>query len=853
MSIKLPIFEELVASEAAIRGQSIIDKPGNKKHGFIEADSRVFHCTENMDAGDSRKAVEDALFDNYLKIYDYQFQDSSQHKKEDAQGKLYNARHLTGAQSDAIKQIFIDFVNENYDENGNLTLGHERAPQELAKLYERFQQPDVALKHATMALGVLLVELSHSKKWVEATTPNGIDFTRGDATDDIVERMKLAIDGKYEKPPTSAYIHPPGADHVVNIAGVDFPCKKLKGDTYERTHLVTENGYLVDLTHELHEQIKAYIESGKPLCELQIDVPHDATHLAQYMDSKYFAATPPGAAPSKESGEEVRKALAKNLRRLMLADSVDGHPVETGGEGTRKLPLFSISPDLMTGLLMKSRPGEKDSELSIFKAAVTEYSNEHGKSIGNIIDLIPADAKEHFHELSLGDQDAERRRVRLAIKNKVMEIAAYIGEKDEERGRIVERAADKLSETLEKVYESADKAFIGKEGRKQPAAGHPHVYISQGGTGSGKGGLKKLARDECGDSLVVASLDDMRADSDRLWLYPALEIHHEDYKSIGDFSNAVRDLTVRRAEQGGYNLFVDGSGIPYENRNDKVVKGFKDKGYHVSVLGAQAPLSIHSGDHPEPGKLYDVVTMRGGARLQDELRAVPMRVIAEKHHGHPIAAHDAARDQNIDRFMIVDTSPAYKESYTLSYVVDIPAQLFNNGLGKLEDKLGADERPLHDALAANGLIPDWVKWPKKNEFPDELLAKKAAEKTGTPPVFDHSITRSDLKVIGVKPGATHDQDVYRVEIIVNLPQYVNMVQKGLYNAAAEGPEALFDNRIKCDIDGVFKNHEEKGRLRLQPALGVEEAKWPVYVPPLANEVRTDKRNMGKPQGANVVW
>jgi hypothetical protein len=465
----------------------------------------------------------------------------------------------------------------------------------------------------------------------------------------------------------------------------------------------------------------------------------------------------------------------------------------------------------MTGLLMKPREGEKQSELAIFKAALKKAG------VGNIIDLIPASASKHYHSLEPAQQVRERELIESAIRGHLEEVASM---QDEATAEIVKRAQEKVASRLCKAYISADKAFVDDYGQyKESAKGQPRVYVAQGGTGSGKGGLKKIAQKECGgsDHVVVASLDDMRGDSDRLWLYPALNIHHDDYIAIGDFGNAVRDLTMQRAQQGKYNLFIDGSGIPYEERNDLVVKDFKDKGYNVSVLGAQAPLSINQ-PMPEDA-LCNVVTMRSGARLQDELRIVPMKVVIDKHQGHPIATNNAARDRNVDNFMIIDTAPPVGQSYTLSYVAKIPAETFKK-IATLED--GA----LRTALMQNGLVPDTVKWP------DTLPAEKD---------IPEGMTKADMKVVGVENGH------YRVHVIINMPQYVNMVQKGLYNVDAKGPKDFFTNTLKSDIEGCFKG--EGGLLRLQPALGISTMPWPDYHPPLADQVQWQKNVRPAPAGA----
>lgn len=800
----LNIFEELVASEAAIRARSI-----NKRHWFPDparmgpVETRKI-STENLDAVSAdaatveltpQQAIAKRFCDTFLKMYDYQFQDSSQHGKQDDAGRVYHTRDLTAEQRLAVERIFNQFVQNAYDNAGNLNLKPHEVVRELASLYEEFKQEDVKLARAVTTLGVFMVELSQSDKW-KALIPQGIDFTRGEPGGDIMQRLENAINGQNHQPHTDRFIEPPGAESVVEIAGLHFPFKKIDG----KMHIVSDNGYLVDLTNPLREDIARQVQSGVAPEEIRIDVPEGAQHLVQFMDRDYLAKP---REKKREEGGKARVELAQHLSQMAGADEIDGVACQAGSGGQHGV--FCLDADLMTGLLMKPRAGEQQSELAIFKGALKKAG------VSNLIDLIPADASQHYHALEPAQQLQERARIESTIRGHLEEVASM---QNEQTADIIRRAQEKVASRLCRAYISADKAFLNEYGEyKTPPKASPHVYVAQGGTGSGKGGLKKIAQKECekhggAGNVVLASLDDMRGDSDRLWLYPALNIHHDDYIAIGDFGNAVRDLTVKRAQQGKYNLFIDGSGIPYEERNDLVVEDFKKKGYHVSVLGAQAPLSINQ-PMPEDA-LYNVVTMRSGARLQDELRIVPMKVVIAKHQGHPIAANNAARDRNVDNFMIMDTAPPVGQSYTLSYVAKIPAETFKK-IATLED--GA----LRTALMQNGLVPENVTWP--NELP--------AEKD-----IPQGVTKADMKVVGVENGH------YRVHVIINMPQYVNMVQKGLYNVDAKGPKDFFTNTLKSDIEGYFKG--EGGRLRLQPALGISAMPWPDYHPPLADHVQWQK-------------
>ncbi len=92
----------------------------------------------------------------------------------------------------------------------------------------------------------------------------------------------------------------------------------------------------------------------------------------------------------------------------------------------------------------------------------------------------------------------------------------------------------------------------------EPPATEKHLYMTMGGSASGKSGLKRIADEECqgGKALVVASLDDARGECERYWLYPATNNHNDDYKSAEQFGNSVRDLITRRALERGHNLYI---------------------------------------------------------------------------------------------------------------------------------------------------------------------------------------------------------------------------------------------------------------------------------------------------------
>jgi hypothetical protein len=507
-------------------------------------------------------------------------------------------------------------------------------------------------------------------------------------------------------------------------------------------------------------------------------------HLWQFQQSQ---------SETTREGKEVCELIRKKLEGMAEADVIDGVKVK-GADGLHvPVSLVSMDVDQMTGLRMRSP--KDNSELKTFKSFIAK----HGYA--ELSDLLPKDFNTNITRLTDGEKEAARDKLRTAIGRNIADLKDKAAG-DDRLVALIERAGARLSQSLVHVYEATDKAFIdetsGRE-KQPPAAGQkPQMYLSMGGTASGKSGLKRLAKNECGNDLVIASLDDARGEADRYWFYPATNNHNDDYKGVEEFAKAHRDLTTRRALAGHYNLFIDGSGIPYEGRNDKTTKQFRDEGYSVSVLAAQAPLYINNTEMREQlsaeGKTFDDSSFRLGKRLAKELRVVPMEIVAEKHIGFSIASRNAARDKNVDRFMIQDVSGPQGTDSTLSYVLTL-------GRDDMKKIASLQDGALKKALVENNLVPDWVKLP---------------EGEGSEKNFDAKVIRDN------------SDGTYRVEVITDIRQYVNMVQKGLLRRDAKGPEAWFDNTLRSDIEGHFKG--EDGKLQLQSPQGVAVSAWVNYQP-----------------------
>lgn len=792
---RLSATEAGVRLESVYRRQFVTHKNGNGPEKFEVNDP---------DRGSSRAEVAKNLQETFLHIYDFVFQDSLQHAKV-VDNEAYHSSDLTTANRDQLRTIFLDFAAKHYDEKGTLTIKHEDGPAAMQELYENIRKGG-HLHNSGLARGALIVEMGRGEKW-KKIFPQGIDFTRGEPSEELnlTQRFKDAFFNPDHPAPAGEFTPPP--ESLIEIAGVRF-AKKMVGEW--RTHLVTQTGHVVDLTDERKAEIEAHIKAGKPLDELRVTVPpadahgHTTTlHLLNFEEQ-----------PIMEGERTMRGVVTNRLRTLLdkanspaQSASIDGLPVR---DKDGKVRLMVLDVDLLTGLSMKAPPGGK-SELTQLK----DFMARELKA-ASFADLVPergsGTANVSYENTASREFPLSTAETFIALKKHVAAQMGRLEQAATEKGDtalvdIVRRATPHLEAMMPRILASADKQFIkpdhqNDKGPKPLKARTPvkQVYMAMGGSASGKGALLKIAQAECADTLVVASLDDARGEAKRYWLYPATNNHNDDYKGAEQYANTVRDLVTKRAMQDGYNLYIDGSGIPYEDRNDKITAQFKKANYQVSVLAAQAPLFVRDparGKMLEEGQAPDDAYRRLGHRLSKELRAVKPEIVAEKHIGFALATRNAARDRNVDRFMIIDSTPRQDQSYTLAYVLTLD----EDRMRKLVKLKGAE---LKEAILAGGpnnnpLKPKWAKLPENHE---DLYA---------------------MKVI----RDNHDS-TYRVEMITDIEQYIGMVEKGLLNRHAKGPNALHKNTVHGDVKGYFMDPE--GMLNTKQAKWVERAASSRYAP-----------------------
>jgi hypothetical protein len=403
------------------------------------------YSVANPDQGRKREEITDNLCSAFVRIYDYAFEDSSQHHKV-VGGKVCHTRDLTDKNRAKLREIFQKFVEKNYDKQGKLTLAHEQGPETLKALYEQLRD-EVPLHNSSLACGALFVEMGRGEKWRELF-PRGIDFTRGepvkktDPSSFLEARFNDAFFGADHFPPSSEFIDPP--ESKVEIAGLRFPIKTVN---HWRTHLVTQTGHLVDLTDDLRRRIERHIHSGKFLDDLKIEV-KEARRLSDFADG--FAQSP--------EEQSLRERVKAKIKTMSENDCVDGMPAR---DELGQARIMCMDVDFLTGLNMKVMPGQELSDLDRLKIFMSE---ELG--VDSFADLVPA----HFTNSSQPRETVQPKNEELkAHVHQEMEKLknAARAKNDAILENIIAVASPHLEAMIPRIDEIADRQFMQEENSGQ--------------------------------------------------------------------------------------------------------------------------------------------------------------------------------------------------------------------------------------------------------------------------------------------------------------------------------------------------------------------------------------------------
>jgi len=870
-------FEQIVLTQAAISTSQMLREWLHEKEKAIkeaksapdEKKRAAILSVPDPDKGNTRAEIATNLCEAFKKDHTAIFKYASRYNKR-REGRVFQVDQLSAAEEGALKKIFTDFAEQCYDEKGNRkAMNVEQAAAAMQRLYEDLKLANkaegkgfVPLRYMRFPASYILTQLGSSEKWKDLNHGQGINFNRGKKPkpeESLADRFRAAFDGSLDQKKEDEFRelnHPTPYIHhyesFTEIAGYRFPCLKFG---WGQTHLLTDNGYLIDRTDELVAELEKRLKSGGRADKLIIDLsrrPEDPPliHVSDLIQTKF---EPDNKTPRQEQwAKKASKALTRlqdKLTDMKKAAKVDGREIQP-----EKVTLVSMDIDLLTGLSMRDVKNEEG--VVIKKSEVTrlgDFISAHSlktKNCEGIRPDMPADLlvmsdflallpkPKHASEYNQRIDTALDALAVMAIKEDKADIAELIKAAKPHIKAVAPRVMDavnghfndkKTAAELMGKAKSLGKAERGEEQRKH---NKPRFFMTVGGAGSGKSNAEVIANEQCGKgNYVIAGLDHVRSMFDRQALNLATDNHNYDYKNVEQASRLVRAMVLERARKQGYHLLLDGSGIPYESRYAPIVAEFKKHDYKTNVLGFDRTLYVNDPDARKkwdqehgstPRKAISDVFLGQAIRLVRELRAMPVKMIATNYACVPDALLNASQDLNVDRFWLMDTNPkkmggkdtSAKDSDDTSandirpYILSFTTEITDRQLQQLDNMKGKELKRAIESMQKdnkkiyNALTHDAYK-------PDKTDANKW-----------------DFKVVGKDKAKAKAKDRYRIEVITDSERYLGTLEKGLFNLEANGPEELFKltRPMSFDVEGLFCN--ERGSLRMEADKNFNVDEWP---------------------------
>ncbi|WP_427501109.1 zeta toxin family protein [Methylomonas sp. MED-D] len=345
------------------------------------------------------------------------------------------------------------------------------------------------------------------------------------------------------------------------------------------------------------------------------------------------------------------------------------------------------------------------------------------------------------------------------LKNKM--LAASHGEN--RLMRTVEIAYQRLTKIDGILSSILEAIFAGKTPVERPT-----LFMCMGGAGAGKTAVEEIAKAQCGDNFVIASLDEFRKLSDLYRLLTAADHHSDDYVYVEPFANRLRDLVAEQARLRRINILYDGTAIPYQPRYSTIVQHYHAAGFSTQIAAVDAFLVKPAGREQELSRAGVIGSVT--ARFETTGRALPWVVTIDKHIRSPQAFLLALADLALDKLSLFANDGERDRHYLV-------AESFVCG----DDEVRALQRhQLNGSLAQH-----WRELIRRR--PDSVLKNLAT---------DHAALDA---LIARNPALSEDNVGYliyagsetnRVLAIYHLRRLVDFVQKRQLNPNASGEDGL---------------------------------------------------------------
>jgi len=270
-------------------------------------------------------------------------------------------------------------------------------------------------------------------------------------------------------------------------------------------------------------------------------------------------------------------------------------------------------------------PIREDGVAPLFCLDINILTSLRPPSHAELLDLIRQFAGENANVFVLADNPTLKAKMLAATRGEVR----------------LQRTIQIAYQRLGKINRALQLALANIFSSKTPVD-QPKLFMCMGGAGSGKTAVEEIARAQCGDNFVTASLDEFRKLSDLYCLLTAANHHSDDYVYVEPFANRLRDLVAEHARKNRINILYDGTSIPYYPRYANVISQYQVAGFHTQITAVDAFLVKPAGRELELSRSGVIGSVK--ARYETSGRALPWVVTIDKHIRSPQAFLQALQD-----------------------------------------------------------------------------------------------------------------------------------------------------------------------------------------------------------------
>lgn len=443
---------------------------------------------------------------------------------------------------------------------------------------------------------------------------------------------------------------------------------------------------------------------------------------------------------------ENRIGFLPGTESLRGKEEIDGIEVGINGEA----PLFCLDVNILTGLRSPSH---------------TEF-----------VELLYQTAGEKTPLFDLANNPELRNQLILAADDDVRLV------------RGVEIAYERLSRIASKLDRIKQDLF-----RDKHPCPRPSLFLCMGGAGAGKTAVEEIARADCGDNFVTASLDEFRKQSDLYLVLTAANHHSDDYIYVEPFANTLRDWVAAEARDRGIHLLYDGTSIPFLPRYSGIVEAFKKSGFRTLIAGIDAFIVKPRGREEELPRVAAILSVKD--RFERTGRALPWVVAVDKHIRAPASFLQALEHPDLDKLSLFANDGRIDRHYLV-------AETFSFSTEELH-QIQEDQRSGCLATFFETVI---------RQHEDSTLRNLAAGDGGRlDELFERIPGWGEANVGYLVYGSSK---VHRLLLIYNLRRMVDFLEKGQLNPNASGEDGLLHKHASLAFH-IDPGSPEPWTIRLQ--------------------------------------